>query len=344
MPSAFWILTPSSAGDAQLAIAAVQAGEIGIFDLGWNRPGTAEAATIAALAEAAGSDRWGIRVEALASCSDPLSALRTLAHGAKVPLLVLAGLPDQQLSDGSRLAALRLAAGELAETVYLEIYRLAEAEAAERAGFDGLLAKGNEAAGRVGSRFVVPLAAATSRSRQHSLRHPGRHRSRHCRRRFPGRHIGRRVARASLAHPGSCFRRGPAPALGRVDGSETVTVADRTDTYRFFARVGHSALADVERLIAEGHGCGEAVETVLGRQGASSDPAAADAALVPLGQDIAFARLLAKRHQTVAGLLQAMRRRITADLELARARKASCFPAARWPRRTASNFRSCRGR
>lgn len=84
MPSAFWILTPPSASDAQLAIAAAQAGEIGLFDLGSGTIGPRQATAVASLAEHAGSDRWGVRVEALfdetlVAGADPLDAVRASA-------------------------------------------------------------------------------------------------------------------------------------------------------------------------------------------------------------------------------------------------------------------------
>src|SRR5882724_1906839 len=101
MPSAFWVVTPSSASNAQLAIAASRAGETGLLDLGWAALGDTHLAAVASLKQHAHSDRWGVRVEALGDSVDPLLAARSLSSLGKLPLLVLAGLDgdEDQLRD-----------------------------------------------------------------------------------------------------------------------------------------------------------------------------------------------------------------------------------------------------
>ena len=103
-------------------------------------------------------------------------------------------------------------------------------------------------------------------------------------------------------------------ALPALDGSETVTVAAGNQCYRFFSRSARPAISQIERLIAEGRGCREAVEAAILESAASGHGAEP---LIPLGQEIGFAAHLADRHITVAGVLQAMRRRIAADFRLA---------------------------
>jgi acyl transferase domain-containing protein/NAD(P)H-dependent flavin oxidoreductase YrpB (nitropropane dioxygenase family) len=323
MPSAFWIVTPSTARDAQLAIAAARAGEIGIFDLGCTPSGATQAASheiaaVAALAQHAGCDRWGVRVEALGESSDPLSVIQSLGVPGKLPLLVLAGLADEP----SVWNELRARAGQLADRVYLEVYRLAEADAAQQAGFDGLVVKGNEAAGRVShdSSFLL-LQQFHGRINIPYVIQGG---------------IGADTAAAAfLAGAAGVVLREQvwltreAPfddslrkRFAALDGSETVTVSDRDHAYRFFGRVGRPALARIERLIAQGESCRQAVASVIKEQPVTPTLDGVDEALFPLGQDIAFASHLAERHETVSGLLQAMRRRVAANLRLARQQRA----------------------
>ncbi len=226
---------------------------------------------------------------------------------------------------------LRLAAAELADRVYLEVYRLREAEAGERAGFDGLLLKGNEAAGRVSpdSSFLL-LQQLHERVNIPYVVQGG---------------IGPDTAAAAFLAGASAVvlreqvwltREAPLDDAARrrfaaLDGSETITVADRQDVYRFFSRAGRPAAGrrrtpDRRRASWCRRGRdGSPVEAIANPM--SSDPADASETLLPLGQEIAFARRLAERHETVAGLLQALRRRVAADLRLARQQKALA-PAA----------------
>ena len=246
----------------------------------------------------------------------------------KIPLLVLAGQTD----DESRLAALCAAARELADCIHLEVYRLTEAEAAERVGFDGVLVKGNEAAGRVSqdSSFLL-LQQFHNRLKIPYVIQGG---------------IGADTAAAAFLAGAAgvvlreqvwLTREAPFDDAQRrrfaaLDGSETVTVAAGNQSYRFFGRTARLATAKIERLIAEGRSCREAVATVVSETAAreTTAPGACESAvnghaqdeLLPLGQEIAFAAHLAERHGTVAGLLQGMRRQIASDLRLAKQQQA----------------------
>ena len=318
MPSAFWVVTPSSASNAQLAIAASRAGETGLLDLGWAAVGKTQLAAVASLKQEAHSDRWGVRVEALGDSADPLTAARSLSSSGRLPLLVLAGLD----SDEDQLRELKAAASELADLVYLEVYSLCQAQVAERAGFDGLLLKGNEAAGRVSdeSSFLL-LQQLHGRITIPYVVQGG---------------IGPDTAAAAFLAGAAgvvlreqvwLTRESPFDDRQRqrwaaLDGSETVTVSGNGHTYRFFGRADRASVSRIDRLIAEGSSCLSAVESLArGRISEAGNDSPSDE-LLPLGQEIAFAANLAKRYGTVGALLQAMNRRMASALRSAKEQNA----------------------
>ena len=120
MPSAFWILTPPSAGDARSlpSLLPEPVKSASSTRLG-PPPGPAQISRRRRIwPEQAGSDRWGVRVEALGrlarSAADNCCGLLA-SVSARCRELVLAGLAGELLIDPSRLAALRCRCRELAE-------------------------------------------------------------------------------------------------------------------------------------------------------------------------------------------------------------------------------------
>ncbi|MGE0194643.1 MAG: nitronate monooxygenase, partial [Methylocystis sp.] len=138
-------ITPSHCLDPQIAIAACKAGETGVLDLGWNADGAAVSAAIEALRTSVGGrGAWGVRWDAVTSPFGDLNELSKVAPG-ELPLLVLAGVTPRETAD------LLKSAKALARRVILEVHDLGSALVAEAEGFDGLIVKGHEAGGWVGS-------------------------------------------------------------------------------------------------------------------------------------------------------------------------------------------------
>ena len=142
-----WIVIgPAGAPDARLPIAGSRAGAIGVLNLEF---ATDEDAALRALATlvASGRGRCGVLVDG----SSPLLAAILSRHSEQSRRGSRGGRRPEQLAD---LVASIHGAGLRA---FLVATSLAEAEAGETAGFDAVIAKGDEAGGWVGdeSTFIL---------------------------------------------------------------------------------------------------------------------------------------------------------------------------------------------
>ncbi len=142
------VVTQPHICSAQLAIAAVRADAIGLLDLGLSETQLTRRAASAQLAKAAGArQEWGVywdifeQQDRFPECLAGLSADRW-------PILLLGGFDLKDL-DSHPVADVLTQSRQLADHVLLEVYSRAGALAAQAAGFDGLVLKGNESGGRV---------------------------------------------------------------------------------------------------------------------------------------------------------------------------------------------------
>ncbi|MFO0759249.1 MAG: SDR family NAD(P)-dependent oxidoreductase [Byssovorax sp.] len=272
-------LSPLEQPDGRLAVALARAGALSILDLG-RRSGPARKA-LALLAREA-PDGFGVRVPERSEWAPadlpPEVQVVVLQAGAAV----------------SRFSPRR---------VLVQITSEEEALAAAEAGADGLIVKGHEAGGRVGSETTFVLLQRVAAATSLPLWAQGG--------------IGLHTAAAALA----CGARGvvldsqlalvresslPEPikaAIRGMDGSETALLGE----HRVFtrpdlpvARKKAPAPQDLGAFLAH-----------LGGQDLERD-------LLPLGQDAAFARPLAERYRTAGGLVHAMRAAMDEHLEEAR--------------------------
>ena len=145
-------ITPSHICDASIAIAAGRAGGLGILDLGYTVSSESRASALKTISsEVKSSLDWGVRWDTLGVPDRSPSVLKQLIN-PPISVLLLAG------AGADSLKLLRREAGELASTVLMEVTMPEEAEAAQAAGFDGVVVKGNEAAGRVSQAAAFSLA------------------------------------------------------------------------------------------------------------------------------------------------------------------------------------------
>ncbi|MGH9493199.1 MAG: nitronate monooxygenase, partial [Terriglobales bacterium] len=147
-PFEIGVLSPAATSGIELLLAAGRAGELVIFNLPLaTDPGLAQ--NLARLRETLGS-RFGIRVEASATDSLP-----TLLAEEKEPLelVLLCG----EFEDGSQLRQVVASLRPHARRLFREVVSQSEAEQAVAAGADGVVAKGNESGGRVGSETTFVL-------------------------------------------------------------------------------------------------------------------------------------------------------------------------------------------
>ena len=306
------VSTPFHCCDPALAIAAAQAGELGLLTLVAGGDGQAGAAALAKLRSALGRDaNWGVLWYGggdLQRACDGLAG----AGAETLPYLAVAGVFSREEGD---LAVWLEAGKRRADKVLLEVYGLEQADAATAAGFDGLVLKGAEAGGFVGSLSAYLWLQAA----------PGRWSA-------PWWVQGAWGEDAAAA----CFAQGGAPAL-----NEELWLARESplDPIERQALKSHNG---TETTAAEGDGYALRLASTRARRAAEelveaaaqgSDPAAllraawtgggtAGSVPVPMGQGIGQAVRLADRHVAASGILQALRQGAAPRLRRAAAQGA----------------------
>ena len=284
-------LSPFGRPDDRIVAAATRAGAFGVLDLG--RDPRAARTALAALVDQ-GVESFGVRVPVVDAETPWPDALPA---AARVVIL--------EAHDAADASAVARWAGR---AVLAQAAGVAEARAAVAAGVVGLIAKGAEAGGRVGDETAFVLLQRLLRDAGDAAGQPGGvpiwvqggvglHTAAAC---AAGGAVGV-VLDSQLA----LLREARTPAalaasVRAMDGSETTVLSG----HRVFTRPGTLAarMADAD---------GDAVCGALG----GADPARA---LIPLGQDAAFARPLAQRFRSVAGLVGALREAIDDHLRQAR--------------------------
>ena len=300
-------MTPSHRLTPEIAIAACRSNACGVLDLGvQNAPADIKAA-LADMTHAVGNAKhWGIRWDTLGAESRGLASLSEILGGrVQFPLLVLAGIRADELQSAHD------AAKRLGRAVFLEVQDVPSARAAQAAGYDGLIVKGYEAGGRVSQHtsFMLLQELHNQLDIPYWI-HGG-----------IGLHSAAAAMLSGAAGVVLCDQllltaEGPfATAESRIpwshlDGSETSLVGGSDGLYRFFSRSGRTKLQELDMAVAKG----EPWQAMLLRLLAEHDDA-----LLPVGQDIAFAAPLAKRYGTVGRIVTAMRDSMVDCLEQAKA-------------------------
>ncbi len=301
-------ITPAHCLDPQIAVAALRAQGIGILDLGYRDMPDALPSALDRLASAADeSVQWGIRWDMLGSPARDLARLSDRLP-CQVPILVLAGQSPAELT------ALKKRVKSIARRVFIEVYDLSSAEAAIAAGCDGLIVKGHEAGGSVSrhSSFILLQELKGRLSIPYWIQGG----------------IGPRSAAAAvlagasgvvlceqlwLTDESPLVRSNQRGMWSQLDGSETVLLDEEEAPFRLFARSGRNKLQELEQRIARGESWRDLLVQHLRET---------DDALLPLGQDIAFAAPLAKRYGTVGRILTAVKESMDSLIGQAHSHKA----------------------
>ncbi len=308
-------LSPPALADPSIAIAARRAGEMGVLDLEHLRDESTLLEAVRAFArrcrQGCGVKVGGHLLPALDSVlDDPAIRLDTL--------IVAAGGEERPTPE--RVARLR----ERGAEVLLEVTSVEEAESAGALGADGLIAKGNEAGGWVGSEtsFIL-LQRIRSRTSLPVWAHGG-----------IGLHtVGAAfvagAAGAVLDSQLLLARESPIPEAIRdrirhLDGADTICLGeDLGAACRFVARPGHPAAESLRRLADDLAGDGRDRAETLGRWREAVRErwvlTASDRHVWPLGQDATFAASLADRFLTVGGILRGVRQALGEHVRQARA-------------------------
>lgn len=308
------VLTPAGTPAPALAIAAVRAGARGTLDLEYARPGTI-APAIERLARL-GRGAFGVKVGANAAEITPL-----LLSGPRPTWVILAG--GSVPGHGATAAMLRGAGIE----VIAEVVSRAEAEVAVGWGIDGLLLKGHEAGGRVGSDTAFVLIQSW---RQHAAKHDltlpfwvqggvGPNTAAAC---LAGGARGVVLDAQLLLTRESSLGDAARKRVVGLDGGETVVLGARLgEAVRLYGRADSAAAQELvreeDRVLAAGLPAGEALAAwrTAVRDRIAADPTEG---VWPVGQDVVLAAGLAAKGVTVAGILQHVRETAARQLDLSR--------------------------
>ncbi|MBA4062288.1 MAG: polyketide synthase [Isosphaera sp.] len=307
------VLTPAGSTDPSLAVAAGRAGAAGVLDLEAATRTEDASAALARLARFL-PGRFGVQLPADAD------HLFTLLGANRPARVILAGGDPARLE--ARVRDLRAAGVE----VLVSAVSPAEAVAAAGFGADGLILKGHEAGGRVGADTSFVLVQKWRRHADRSgLAVPF----------WVQGGVGPNTAAACLAAGARgvvldshvlLARESPLSDAARrrvagLDGGETAVLGLRLgEAYRVYARPDSPAAAELakeeERLVASELPADARLAVWRGavRARVAADPA--DGVWL-VGQDVAVAAGLAAAGVTVAGIVQAVCERATANLAAA---------------------------
>ena len=278
------------------AIAAARSGAAGILNLEFiagHKPAAEMVARAVSLTRRAKGE-LGVRLDSGVSWAADL--LRSLPE--EIAFVVLAA------ADSVKYPKLIAAAGP--RRCLLEVTSSAQAASARKAGFTALIAKGHEAAGRVGEESTFVLLQRLLA--EHDL--PvwamggiGIHSAAAC---FAGGAAGVVLDSQVLLTPESSI---PAPvraALSRPDGGETVCLGQEAGPlFRVYKQPAGKAIRELEALEHKLSGP-KAREQWLDAIESATGWGSHDSNVWPLGQDAIFARSFADRYDNVAGILDAV--------------------------------------
>jgi len=300
------VATPVGSHDLAVLLAAAEAGESPVLDFRTNTDTAAFERHFQRLIAAA-NHRLVLRVE-------PQRAMQLVeildSRGGHFDFLLLScALRSEDYSKAVGLLA------PYATTVLCEVTSAAESEQALAAGAAGLLIKGNESGGRVGSETTFVLLQRLAASCSVPLWVQGGLSPRTlaaCR--LAG--ASGAILDAQLALAQECILPSRLQlAIKAMDGGETVCVGDAQEAaFRVHRLFGRRSLAKLQELQPDAP---NARETFFAELRLALVSQVEDAQLVAMGQDGAFAATLAAKHRTVAGILRAYRRQSTDNLRLA---------------------------
>ncbi|HXV77185.1 MAG TPA: hypothetical protein VD788_12780, partial [Candidatus Polarisedimenticolaceae bacterium] len=310
------VCTPEHLSDPDLAIAAARAGEIGLLNLGPGQSATAWRVALARLArQAPRGSGWGVRWDGWVHARRSVAAFDRAASVGRLPILLLAGV------DPAGLAERLVWARERAERVLFEALDADAARAAAGAGYDGVVLKGNEAGGRVGSDSSFLLLQSLRGGAGAPVWVQGA---------WGVDTVGAaRVAGADgvvlaeelwLARE-SPFAEADRALFARLDGTESIALDDGEIHLRLFRQRDRETITAAQEELVRGGRPWDGLRDRL------SDRSADGPSPLPLGQGIALARRLAERYETTGTMLDAFR---TAAERLPReaARRETLAPAS----------------
>ena len=291
------VIQPAGGGRPSVALAASRAGAVGALDLRFAVQAARDAIDV--LARAGGGGGWGLILD------DGATVLDDLPSAPDVVVLTGARASGDALS--STIAEVhRLGAGAFVQALSVE-----DAVAAQDAGADVVVATGHEAGAWVGDEgsFVL-VQRCVARLDVPVWAHGG---------------IGLHTAAAAVVAGAAgvvldsqvlLARESPLPEAVRrhiaaMDGSETVCLGRSFGSaFRLLARPGLDGAEQIQRVARDLETDEQTLDTPARWRAELRARVAFDGrpgAVLPVGQDGAFAAGLARRHVTVGGIVAALR-------------------------------------
>src|SRR5947209_5045269 len=313
----FIAVTLPGLADPAIAIAASRAGAVGVVDVSFVRDEQLAVQAVIRLARFA-NNRCGIKLD---TGDQRVTDAVISALPPAVTFAILTPVDHDVLRE--RATQLRAKGVQL----WLEATTLDEALLATALGFDGVIAKGHEAGGRVSDTTTFVLVQQF----RSEIALPvwgqggiGEHTAAACA--AAGAAGVVLDAQLALTRESRLSDRVKAE-IARMDGTETVCVGQRTgQRWRLYERPGHTAaeaLRQLERKLAAESSVAEdpgpsRAEALQARLAGLVGWAGPDNAWL-IGQDGAFAARLAGRFHTVGGVLEGLRQAVDSHLALAAA-------------------------
>jgi acyl transferase domain-containing protein/NAD(P)H-dependent flavin oxidoreductase YrpB (nitropropane dioxygenase family)/NAD(P)-dependent dehydrogenase (short-subunit alcohol dehydrogenase family)/acyl carrier protein len=320
----FIALTPPGLPDAAMARAAAIAGEIGIVN-GELAPSMDALRTALAALRGCPRERCGVRLDLSDNADTPDILKNPPPHLGWV--LVSSAEPRAlgECVHNLRDRGIRV----LVETLGLE-----QAQAAEAAGADGVIAKGNESGGWVGGETAFVLLQRLRASVKLPVWVQGGIGPHTVASAYVGGAVGV-VLDGQLA----LLRESPLPdeaknRIARMDGTETVCLGEELSLpFRALAAPRSQAVAELQALatrLAAGTESAASMRTAW-REAVRRRVKRTETGLWPLGQDACLARVLAERYGAVGRALHGLRAELRSHLRSA-SRKDVLMEGSAWTR------------
>lgn len=299
--SAILVVTPSHRCSAPLAIAAARAGETGILDLGFTQDDQSRREQIDLLTKLAGKgNRWGLRWNAFFAPSRGPASLRAILGDRDCPGLVLAGVR----ADRAELARLLEESRQVAVRVLVEVTSARGARLANELGFDGIILKGNEAAGLVSRHSIFTLLSQVEGQLSIPYWAQGGMGPDTAAAAFLAGASGVVLREQTWLAQESPFDHDSREMWGRLDGAQSRFVGDDVEGYRAYSAAGDWTQGG--DLDWQSH---------VRRRLIDNDREPSD--LLALGRDIAMAQSLAQSQVNVAGIIRLYHERVRECLGVA---------------------------
>ncbi|SMC90225.1 polyketide-type polyunsaturated fatty acid synthase PfaA [Desulfocicer vacuolatum DSM 3385] len=299
------VVTPSHICDSKIAIAAINSGETGILDLGYGSNMKNILRSIDLLKYSVGNNKnWGIRWDSLGS---PLRSPQLLLEkiNIPIPIIILAGILPSEMEKARQITQ------QYSSKVFLEVTTQKEAKSAQEAKFNGVILKGNEAGGYIGSEssFILLQQLKEKIDIPYWI--------------WGGMGVHTTAAACLAGAEGgvfceqlwlsdeSPFSMEEKKFWENMDGSETICLGHKDCFFRLFSRTGRYKIREYESLLAKSDNWRVTMTQLLLDANENN-------IFIPCGQDIGLASHLSKTFGSTETILAAIEKNCVEHIKKAK--------------------------